>query len=389
MRSILIIKLIEQGATVLAYRAIERAVQLVGRENVYFLVFERNRFIVELLDLIPRDNVIAVRDAGMFTFARDTLAALFRIRKIGIDAAVDMEFFARASAILCWLSGARRRSGLHRFTAEGPYRGDLFTHRIQYNPYLHIAAFYYMIVEALTCDPRDIPLPKAAPPKMDWRPPEFAYSSSDQERVRQLVRAIAGRETDRIVLLNPNASDLLPLRRWPTQRFVELGRRLLEEHPDLTVLITGGPDERESADGVARDIGSERAHSAAGRTSLRDLLVLYTLSDVLVTNDSGPGHFAALTNISSVVLFGPETPQLFGPLGPNAQALTAGLACSPCVSAINHRFSPCTNNVCMQAIEVQQVLELVNAHLQRRTRPLSLTILPPALRPSRLPTGAR
>src|SRR5690242_14698532 len=63
-RRILILKLIEQGATVLAYRAIERAVQAVGRENVYFLVFARNRAILDLLDLIPPENVLAVRDDG-------------------------------------------------------------------------------------------------------------------------------------------------------------------------------------------------------------------------------------------------------------------------------------------------------------------------------------
>jgi hypothetical protein len=89
------------------------------------------------------------------------------------------------------------------------------------------------------------------------------------------------------------------------------------------------------------------------------LLVLFCVADVLVTNDSGPGHFAALTSINTVVLFGPETPALFGPVGENQHALYAGLACSPCVSALNHRFSMCKNNVCMQAITVEQVYKRV------------------------------
>ena len=49
----------------------------------------------------------------------------------------------------------------------------------------------------------------------------------------------------------------------------------------------------------------------AGKTTLRQLLVLYTLAEVLVTNDSGPAHFATLTRIRVVMLFGPETPELF------------------------------------------------------------------------------
>ena len=61
VRKILIIKMIEQGATVLAYRALKTAVDRVGRENVYFWVFEENRPILDLLDVIPRENVIVIR----------------------------------------------------------------------------------------------------------------------------------------------------------------------------------------------------------------------------------------------------------------------------------------------------------------------------------------
>jgi ADP-heptose:LPS heptosyltransferase len=384
-RKILILKLIEQGATVLAYRAIERAVQVVGRENVYFLVFERNRAILDLLDLIPPENVLAVRDEGLVRFARDVLAALWRVRRTGIDATIDMEFFARASAVLTFLSGARRRVGLHRFTAEGPYRGDLFTHRVQYNPYLHTAAAYYLLVEALEADPAQTPMLKSPPPSLDWTPPAFQPGLGEVEEVEAILAATAGRVVDgRIVLLNPNASDLLPLRRWPTDRFVELARRLLDNDPELTVVITGGPDEREAGEVIARAVNDRalangdgpRAVCLAGRTTLRQLIVLYTMADVLVTNDSGPGHFATLSGIDAIVLFGPETPTLFGPLGPRVRTITAGLACSPCVNAFNHRFSPCTDNACMQSIDVQTVHEAVRDALEgRRGRRLSLAVL--------------
>ena len=97
----------------------------------------------------------------------------------------------------------------------------------------------------------------------------------------------------------------------------------------------------------------------AGKTTLKELLMLYSLADVLITNDSGPAHFASLTDIRSIVLYGPETPKLFGALGKNSHALYAKLACSPCVNAFNHRFSPCTNNLCLQAISPDEVLTQV------------------------------
>ena len=92
---------------------------------------------------------------------------------------------------------------------------------------------------------------------------------------------------------------------------------------------------------------------------MEELLTLYSLSRALVTNDSGPAHFATLTSIQTLTLFGPETPRLFAANSPRSHTLWAGIACSPCVSAYNNRVSCCTNNLCMQAISVEQVLSRI------------------------------
>ena len=104
----------------------------------------------------------------------------------------------------------------------------------------------------------------------------------------------------------------------------------------------------------------------AGKTTLRQLLVLYARSEILVTNDSGPAHFASMTPIHVVTLFGPETPALFAARSPNASVLWSGIACSPCVNAYNNRQSVCRNNLCMQAISVDQVFAKVSAIYEAR-----------------------
>jgi ADP-heptose:LPS heptosyltransferase len=88
---------------------------------------------------------------------------------------------------------------------------------------------------------------------------------------------------------------------------------------------------------------------------------------VMISNDSGPAHFAAACGLPTIVLFGPETPSLYRPLG-SATAIYAGLACSPCVSASNHRKTACTDNVCMQAIGVEQVFQAAESVLAARVR---------------------
>jgi hypothetical protein len=100
LRRILFVKLVEQGSNVLACSAIRRATGLVGRENVYFLVFEENRFILDAMELIPAENVIAIRTNGLVNLAVETLKALWNVRRLGINTAIDLEFFARSSAAL-------------------------------------------------------------------------------------------------------------------------------------------------------------------------------------------------------------------------------------------------------------------------------------------------
>ena len=123
-KKILFIKLVEQGATVIAEPAIRRAVEMVGRENVYVAVFRQNRFILDLIDVIPPENVITIRSRGIWLGALDTYRAIRRMRKIGIDTAIDFEFFSRFTGSLAYLSGATRRVGFHSYAGEAAYRGD-------------------------------------------------------------------------------------------------------------------------------------------------------------------------------------------------------------------------------------------------------------------------
>ena len=80
---------------------------------------------------------------------------------------------------------------------------------------------------------------------------------------------------------------------------------------------------------------------------------------VLITNDSGPAHFGSLIDIHTIVLFGPETPALYKPIGNSVTILYSGFSCSPCITAFNHRNTICSDNKCLQAISVKQVLTAV------------------------------
>lgn len=372
VQRILFLKLVEQGATVLAYPALRDAVAKVGRENVFFMVLAENRPILDLLDVIPPANVIVVPTGGLWTTLRGMLGAIARIRGARVDAVIDYELFSRASAVLAYLSGAVRRIGYHGYHGDGPWRGDLMTHRLVCNPHLHMQTVMSLMVEAVGRDPSDLPALDIDVRTLDTELKRFEASEAETASVSGIIADASGiAATGSLVLLNANASDLLPLRKWDGARYVDLATRLLAADPELRIAFTGAPSEAAAAKALVRKVGSPRCFSLAGETTMRQLIVLYTLADLLVTNDSGPAHFASLTGIDVITLFGPETPAVFGVRGPLSHILHAGLPCSPCVNAANNRLSACRNNLCMQAITVEIVEARARRVLELRRERLS------------------
>lgn len=359
---ILFIKLAEQGATVLADAAMRAAVEMAGRENTYFLVFEQNRFILDVMNIIPEENVITIPDKSFISILFGAIKAILRIRKLRIDATVDFEFFARSSAILTFLSGAKIRVGLHDFTDGAPYRGDLMTHPLNYNPHLHTSRMFEVMVRAINLPAEDMPKLDIDPPKLSDVSSQFIPLDKELSDFRSFLEKQAGTENySPLILLNANASDMLPLRRWPAERYVALAQRLIEKSPNVHIAFTGAPGEAEHSQKLVRAVDSPRCFSMTGKTTLRQLMILYGLADVLVTNDSGPAHFASLTQIQVITLFGPETPLLFRANTPRSHIIWKNIPCSPCVSAYNNRFSTCKNNVCMQRITVDEVFDLLSS----------------------------
>src|SRR5262245_37137406 len=274
VRRILFVKFAEQGSTVLAYPAIRREVDMVGRENVYFVVFEDNRFILDAMEIVAEGNVITIPTRSVFALTVSALQAVLQVRKLGIDAVVDMEFLTRVSAILTFATGAKSRVGFHTFFGEAPYRADLMTHRLLYNLHLHTSQMFEAMVEALTRDPAVLPTfdfkPSADQPLARFRP-----SPSEVVEINTLLQhENPGIGSAPLILLNPNASDLLPLRRWPPLRYVQLARRLLERYPEVFIVFTGAPAEAALNNQLADEVGSSRVIMLAGKTTLRQVLAL-------------------------------------------------------------------------------------------------------------------
>ena len=367
-KKLLFIELSEMGSAILVDPAMRNA-KARGAE-LFFLIFKSNRASLTLLNTVKPENIFTIDSSSLGGLIKDTLRFLILARKHRIDTVIDLELFSRFTALLTGMCGARRRVGYHIFHGEGLWRGFMLTRKVHYNPHIHITKNFLSLIHAAFAQKIEIPFSKIEIPDSEVRLEQAIIDPSSLEKVRGRIEKLAKEANinytsgkERLILINPNASDLLPQRRWAQQRFSELIQAIHQQYPNDLILITGSPAEFDYVEKVRAVANIKNALNFAGQVSFAELPPLYTLSDVMVTNDSGPGHFSAVTPLRTVVLFGPETPALYGSVG-NSIAITANLACSPCVSAANHRKTPCHDNVCMQAITVPQVLDKVMKQLQ-------------------------
>ena len=360
-KKILFIELSEMGSAIIVDPAMRKA-QAQGAE-IFFLIFKSNKASLSLLNTVAPQNIFTIDASSVGSLIRDTLRFLIQARQHNIDCVIDLELFSRFTALLTGMSGARRRVGYHIFHGEGLWRGTMLTHRVHYNPHIHIAKNFISLVHAAFSSKPEHPFSKIQIADSEIKIAQATIDTTVREAVLDRISKLAHAAniafelgTQPLFLVNPNASELLVQRRWAPESFSRLIVALQSKWPDCLILITGSPAEHDYVENVRVQAGVTNALNFAGQVSFAELPALYTLADVMVTNDSGPGHFSSVTNLRTVVLFGPETPALYGSLGKSIP-ITAQLACSPCVSAANHRKTPCSDNACMRAITVDQVME--------------------------------
>jgi ADP-heptose:LPS heptosyltransferase len=365
-KNILFIELSEMGSAILVDPAMRKLKKETGAE-LYFTIFKKNKPSLDLLGTIPNENIYIIREHNLFAFVIDTFKFFFWTRKRKIDAVIDLELFSRFTALLAGFSGAPYKIGFHAYYNEGLYRGDFLSHKVAYNPYIHIAKNFIALINALLSSKEEIPYSKTLIGDEEISLAKVNIVSEQKKTIQDIVFNCTSEFNtgkNKIILINPNASELLIQRRWPQPNYVRLIKMILDKCSQAVVLITGDPHEREEVQRLKENVQNDRCVNFAGKVTFAQLPLLYSISEFMVTNDSGPAHFAAITDMPTFVIFGPETPALYGSLG-KTTPIYAGLACSPCVSASNHRKTACMDNVCLQVIKPDRVFTAILPDLEK------------------------
>jgi ADP-heptose:LPS heptosyltransferase len=158
---------------------------------------------------------------------------------------------------------------------------------------------------------------------------------------------------DKLVVINPNG--VWETKRWTIKQFTKLAS-LITDKIVARVVVIGALDDEERGIQVARD--NKKILDVTGRTSVDDLYRIMKISNLVITNDSGPMHIAAAANARLIAIFGPTDPRRCGPRCENPLILTGEAKCLGCYK------KTCDDFICMKTLSIERVFEEANRILK-------------------------
>lgn len=251
------------------------------------------------------------------------------------------------SALLVRLAGIRRRAGYDR---EG--RGLLLTDKLlphkfdgKYVP-LSMIRYYNAIARYLGC-------------RECMERPEL-FTTSEQEQVAAAAIEAAGvGKGQPLVVINPGAS-YGPAKCWLPERFAEVADRLVQDC-GAAVLIACAPAEVDVAKQVAGRMGERATVLDNPVMRLGPLKALIRRASLVITNDTGPRHFANAFGTPVVTIFGPTEPEWTRTDATLEHTIMVPVDCGPCMK----RICPLDRR-CMTRISSEKVLEVARSLLAQR-----------------------
>lgn len=330
VRNIVVMKFFGMGSIVVASPALAALRDQFPGARLHFVTFKSNAAVLELLGLT--DEVHLIDPSTPASFTRTTLATIRRLREVGCQLAVDLEFFAKFPLTLASLAGIPKKAGF--YLQSEAWRRSLLDVTGIYNHYFHTKDIFLSLPYLIaTEDPyfRDF-----AAWTERYRYPRLHPSEFERAAVR---KKLAGKLApgDEVVVVNANTSpDLAPeARKWPEARYAALADQLVAERPRARVLFIGAPSERAYVERIVGQCRTSRAVAIAGDLDLRELVTLFAEASLVVSNDSGPMHLACLVDAPIVGLFFADSPVLFAPQGTRVRSVVPPLYSIPLFTVYN------------------------------------------------------
>lgn len=275
------------------------------------------------------------------------LALLRRLRAWEPDAMVLLTNSLWAGAV-AWLAGAPLRVGYVR-NGRGPLLSTPLLPPRENGQLIPVSAidYYLELAYAIECP--------IEPPRL-----ELATQPNDERIVQQIWRKLKLDQSERVIIFN-TGSAVGSAKHWPRKYYVELAHRLVADGRNA-ILIICGPAERQAAAEIAAAVRHPRVHSMADQDlSIGVAKACVKKSQLMVTTDSGPRHFAPAFDVPVVTLFGPIDSRWSDSHHERAINLSHPVDCGPCGKSV----CPFEHHRCMRELSVDRVYGVLEQQLRQ------------------------
>jgi heptosyltransferase-2 len=260
------------------------------------------------------------------------------LRRLKPDLAVVMPNSFR-SALMARLGGAGqicgyRRNGRTMLLTGGP------TPMRSANDWLPIPMTqYYLDI----CRWLRLKVPQAPRPRL-------FFSEALRAQSAKLLKRYGITSNDMVIGLNPGAQ-FGSSKCWPPDYFASLAN-MISEQWQCKLLLFVGPDEAELGQSITRLSRATIINTGPDKVNLSLLKPLIQRCQLLITNDTGPRHYAVAFDVPVVVIMGPTDPRYTNANLDKTLILRRQLDCSPC-----HAKTCTLDHECMTGITPRDVLQ--------------------------------
>ena len=344
VQEILVIKFLGLGSILQATPLFQALRRKYPDARITLLTFRANRALAKLG--IGVDRIVAVDTSSLGRFIITNLKALWSLRSTRFDLLLNLEFFATYAALFTGFLKKRFAMGFGGFAN---YRNYFFHDFVSYDSAAHVQQKFLGFARRLGYTG---PMPPLAKLSVD-------HPASTMATIQEREKFSLGTR-DYCILVNINTGEMAPHRRWPAEHFRTVVEDLLPLSHVRCILI-GGVNDRAAVDAFHAKLSRpQRVVNLAGRINLQELVALMQLADLYLGNDSGPLHFAACVGLPVLAVFGPESPDVYGPpVNSRNTVLYRAEPCGPCLNVYTDKHSHCKDNICLKRITPRQVLDVL------------------------------
>ncbi len=304
---ILIIKLAAVGDTILLVPVLRELRKKLPQAEIHWLVSSVNASLAQTVPYVDRVIVwTPVSPWGVPALVRE-------LKKETYDTVIDLEQWARMTALISFFTGASQRIG---FDTPGQHRAALYTDPVPKSSRQHEIKDFYAAVS------RVVPLPL----NLDL---ELFETEKGQSEAGQWEKELSPLKDRPLVLLHPGCgADGLP-REWPLSEYALIGNWLIRTYRARLVL-TAGPEEVFKTQRLKKLL-NHQALDLGGRISWQGTVSLIKKVDLVVSGNTGVMHLAAAFKKPQVALHGPTDPTIWGPLNSHAVIVSSPCPQCPCL----------------------------------------------------------